>query len=47
MAWLVIAPAACPMTLAAQWKTPWTYEGAAHWSELDTAYAACNTGKEQ
>jgi carbonic anhydrase len=34
----------------AQWKTHWTYEGptgAAHWSELDPAYAACNSGKEQ
>lgn len=28
------------------WKTPWTYEGASHWHELDPAYAACN-GKEQ
>jgi carbonic anhydrase len=34
----------------AQWKTHWTYDGptgAAHWSELDPAYAACNSGKEQ
>jgi carbonic anhydrase len=46
MGWLAILPA-WPMTLSAQWKTPWTYEGAAHWSELDTAYAACNTGNEQ
>ncbi len=29
------------------WKTPWTYAGADHWSELDPTYAACNTGKEQ
>jgi carbonic anhydrase len=32
------------------WKTPWDYEGARgpeHWSELDPAYAVCNTGKEQ
>lgn len=32
------------------WKTPWDYEGArgaAHWSELDPAYALCNQGKEQ
>jgi carbonic anhydrase len=39
-----------PLTAAAQWKTPWTYEGprgAEHWSELDPAYAACNTGKAQ
>jgi carbonic anhydrase len=32
------------------WKTPWSYEGprgAAHWGELDPAYATCNSGKEQ
>jgi carbonic anhydrase len=29
------------------WKTPWTYEQAAHWSELDPDYAACNAGKQQ
>jgi carbonic anhydrase len=29
------------------WKTPWTYEGANHWSELDPDYAACNAGKQQ
>jgi carbonic anhydrase len=28
------------------WRTPWTYEGAAHWSDLDPEYAACG-GKEQ
>ena len=28
------------------WRTPWTYQGASHWHELDPAYAACN-GKEQ
>ena len=28
------------------WRTPWTYEGADHWHELDPQYAACN-GKEQ
>src|ERR1700678_4404333 len=31
----------------AQWKTPWTYEGADHWGDLDPDYAACNTGREQ
>ena len=39
-----------PASAHAQWKTPWSYEGergADHWSELDTAYAACNNGKEQ
>jgi len=29
------------------WKTPWTYEQAEHWSDLDPEYAACNVGKEQ
>jgi carbonic anhydrase len=29
------------------WKTPWTYEEAGHWSELDAAYSACNTAREQ
>lgn len=29
------------------WRTPWTYEQAAHWSDLDPEYALCNTGKEQ
>ncbi|MGA8618160.1 MAG: carbonic anhydrase family protein [Candidatus Sulfotelmatobacter sp.] len=28
------------------WRTPWTYEDAKHWSDLDPEYAACN-GKEQ
>jgi carbonic anhydrase len=28
------------------WRTPWTYEGAAQWAELDSLYAACN-GSEQ
>jgi carbonic anhydrase len=34
----------------AQWKTPWSYEGAHgpdHWGDLDPDYAACKTGKEQ
>ena len=34
----------------AQWKTPWTYEGATgaeHWGDLDPDYAPCNTGKAQ
>jgi carbonic anhydrase len=29
------------------WRTPWTYDEAAHWSELDPQYATCNRGKEQ
>ncbi len=38
------------LSLQAQWKTRWEYEGARgadHWSELDPAYASCNAGKEQ
>jgi carbonic anhydrase len=34
----------------AQWKTPWTYEGATgseHWGDLDPDYASCKNGKEQ
>lgn len=31
----------------AQWKTPWTYEGADRWGALDPDYAACNTGTRQ
>jgi carbonic anhydrase len=49
---LVVLAAALvmPSNLLAQWKTPWDYEGprgADHWSEIDPAYAACNSGKEQ
>ena len=29
------------------WRTPWTYEQAAHWSDLDPQYTPCNTGKQQ
>jgi carbonic anhydrase len=46
----VIAVVFVPVGLRAQWKTPWSYEGAtgaAHWGDLDPAYAACNAGKEQ
>lgn len=38
-----------PTSAHAQWKTPWSYDGArgpAHWAGLDTAYAACN-GRRQ
>jgi len=39
-----------PESYVSPWKTPWDYEGARgadHWSELDSAYAACNQGREQ
>jgi carbonic anhydrase len=29
------------------WRTAWTYEQAAHWSDLDPEYATCNSGNEQ
>ncbi len=32
---------------ASPWRTAWTYEQAAHWSDLDPEYAMCNSGKEQ
>jgi carbonic anhydrase len=50
LAWLVVAAVLLPAGAQAQWKTPWTYEGATgaeHWSALDPDYAACNAGKEQ
>ncbi|HUE03312.1 MAG TPA: carbonic anhydrase family protein [Bryobacteraceae bacterium] len=46
---LVVPEVLVPIGSLAQWKTPWSYEGAtgaAHWGDLDPAYAACN-GKEQ
>jgi carbonic anhydrase len=48
--WLVVVAVLVPVGARAQWKTPWTYEGARgaeHWSELDPDYAPCNAGKEQ
>lgn len=32
---------------ASPWRTPWTYEQAGHWSDVDPLYALCNTGKAQ
>ena len=48
--WLAAGALLLPANSLAQWKTHWDYEGskgAAHWSELDPAYATCNLGKEQ
>ena len=47
---LLTALALFPTTAAAQWKTPWSYQGPdgpEHWGGLDPAYAACQAGKEQ
>jgi carbonic anhydrase len=29
------------------WRTPWTYEEADRWGEVDPTYAPCNAGKNQ
>jgi carbonic anhydrase len=47
---LVVVALLTSLSLQAQWKTRWEYEGAKgpdHWSELDPAYASCNTGVAQ
>lgn len=47
---LILSSAFVPALLRAQWKTYWSYDGpagSAHWGDLDPAYAACKTGKEQ
>jgi carbonic anhydrase len=47
---LAVALFAAPAATHAQWKTPWSYEGAngpEHWGALDPAYSACKSGKEQ
>jgi carbonic anhydrase len=50
LVWLVGVGVLAPADSRAQWKTPWTYDGATgaeHWSDLDPEYAACNAGGEQ
>jgi carbonic anhydrase len=47
---VVAAGMVTPGMPRAQWKTHWSYEGAdgpEHWGDLDPAYAACQSGKEQ
>jgi len=48
---LLVVTAALPSAgPRAQWKTPWSYEGASgpeHWGDLDPDYTACKVGKEQ
>ena len=47
---LVVAALLTSLSLQAQWKTRWEYEGAKgpdHWTELDPAYASCNAGMAQ
>ena len=47
---LTVALIMTPAALRAQWKTPWSYQGAKgpeHWGDLDPDYAACKNGKEQ
>lgn len=52
----VLAPAAWPpATMNRQdqerykspWRTPWTYEQAAYWGQLDPLYSVCSTGTSQ
>lgn len=50
MGLLVLSGVLVARHLCAQWRTPWSYEGARgpdHWSELDPDYAPCNSGKQQ
>jgi carbonic anhydrase len=47
---LVAGALSLPAGLRAQWRTAWSYEGAAgpeHWGDLDPDYAACKAGREQ
>lgn len=47
---LLMVMATLTTSLRAQWKTPWSYDGARgaeHWGDLDPEYAACKAGKEQ
>ena len=47
---LAVVAAFVPAAPGAQWKTPWSYDGAKgpeHWGDLDPDYAACKTGREQ
>ncbi|HUB83849.1 MAG TPA: carbonic anhydrase family protein [Bryobacteraceae bacterium] len=47
---LLAAALLIPATSLAQWKTPWTYDGAAgadRWGALDPDYAVCNIGRQQ
>lgn len=50
LAFLFAALILVPAHPRAQWKTPWSYEGANgpdHWGDLDPDYAVCKSGKEQ
>ncbi|HYL62072.1 MAG TPA: carbonic anhydrase family protein [Candidatus Methylomirabilis sp.] len=50
LAFLLVALVFVPTRQKAQWKTPWSYEGARgpeHWGDLDPDYAVCKSGKEQ
>jgi len=47
---LLAAAILLPAASLAQWKTPWTYDGAAgadRWGALDPDYAVCNSGRQQ
>jgi carbonic anhydrase len=42
-----IVPAQDAEHYVSPWRTPWTYEQAGHWGQLDPTYSLCNAGKEQ
>ena len=47
---LLLALIFLPAHPRAQWKTPWSYDGANgpdHWGDLDPDYAVCKSGREQ
>lgn len=47
---MIIGAMWLPSVPLAQWKTPWSYEGAAgpeHWGDLAPEYAPCKAGREQ
>ncbi|HEY6385498.1 MAG TPA: carbonic anhydrase family protein [Candidatus Acidoferrum sp.] len=47
---LMVTAVLVPAGPLAQWKTPWSYEGATgaeHWGDLDPEYATCKVGREQ
>jgi carbonic anhydrase len=48
--WITVAVLLAPGGPRAQWKTPWSYDGARgpeHWGSLDPEYATCQAGQQQ
>jgi carbonic anhydrase len=42
-----IVPAQDAEHYVSPWRTPWTYEQAGNWGQLDPSYALCGVGKKQ